>query len=112
VIAVAEDHISLVLAPGPLPACTEQGLFTDGVWINGTDDVHIEGPRDMQDIKALIPITRWALDEYRFKPAEGREDAQFVGTSSYVAEGTFIFSFRLHDLVYSITVSVYCVAGC
>jgi hypothetical protein len=64
------------------------------------------------DLDPVIPITRWALDEYRFKPAEGREDAQFVGTSSYVAEGTFIFSFRLHDLVYSIAVSVYCVAGC
>ncbi|KAL3454165.1 hypothetical protein BJX65DRAFT_301952 [Aspergillus insuetus] len=86
VIAVAEDHISLILAPRPLADSTEKGLLTDGVWFNGSDDVHIEGPHDIQDVKALIPLTRWALDEYRFKPAEGREDAQFVGTSSYMAE--------------------------
>ncbi|CEL06984.1 hypothetical protein ASPCAL10151 [Aspergillus calidoustus] len=94
VIAVAEDHIALVLAPGPLSDCTQQGLLEDGVWFNGPGGVLIEGLRDMQDIKALIPLTRWGLDEYRFKPAEGDEDAEFVGTTSYVAEGMFANLYR------------------
>jgi hypothetical protein len=66
----------------------------DGVWFNGSGDVYIEGPRDMQGIKALIPLTRWGLDEYRLKPAEGDEDAEFVGTTSYVAEGMFANLYR------------------
>ncbi|KAL2860102.1 hypothetical protein BJX68DRAFT_224303 [Aspergillus pseudodeflectus] len=97
VIAVAEDHISLVLAPGPLPNFIEVALLENGVWFSGSGDVHIEGPRDMQDIKALIPITRWGLEEYRFKPAEGDEDAEFVGTTSYVAEGMWGNGIRMYS---------------